>query len=424
MTNKHILLLLAFLPALFSCQDNKGPRRLSIPIVESTLSDTTSRNYSLLRSYSPGQVEGSIFLFGTPEEVIQMTEEFLTADRHNNIDGNHNADELPDFSGETIAALMDIANSPYDDYFVLSNENFIKELTVRNFLFAMDTLALQSPYDTLHPVRKAKAKMVVLASSYASMYGAAEIDTLCRVANPAVPVVSMLDVMSVKALETGDNFLVWTTRDKLDRNVFADYFKHLPGRLARKGTLLTEFHWHQGCPAPDSLRDDGTVRARLLDLLDDYLATQPRRDRKVGSILLDDPLVNADQLQEALESLKRTDEDNLLIYRNLLSPRCRVVSPGEAVTEYCYQMMRENNTFTHKIAYPALKCYVTTPAAYLPESLCDVDGSLAYSYNYGRESGQARPSFSFVELRDRYFSETWMEFMEEKAPKTFSLYVR
>ena len=91
MTNKHILLLLAFLPALFSCQDNKGPRRLSIPIVESTLSDTTSRNYSLLRSYSPGQVEGSIFLFGTPEEVIQMTEEFLTADRHNNIDGNHNA---------------------------------------------------------------------------------------------------------------------------------------------------------------------------------------------------------------------------------------------------------------------------------------------------------------------------------------------
>lgn len=405
---------------LTACQENHTARHLSIPYVERILSDTTTGPYSLLSSYNAADTRGSIVILGEAEDALLMTEAFLNADYCNNIDGGSKSDGLPDFAGETVAPLLDIANQPYDDYAVLKNTDFLKELTVRNFLFAMDTTCLQSPYDTLHPVRKAKAKIVVLASPWSGAFGMAEIDTLRWVANPGIKVISALDAVMDQAMKKGGRTVIWTTEAKRLANLYPAFFKHY--LRARQGQTLPQLGWSIFAPGIDSLRDEGSLRSRFLGMLDDYMETH--RGQRINSILLDDRNVDPVRLQAVIDGIKKTDEDALLGYKNILAQDCICISPWQAVTDSCYALMRRDNSFTHRIAYPAVRFYVTAPAATLPETVCGVDGSLTYSFKYFRESDARQKTYDFIEMRDRYIPEVLMEYMAETTPTTFARYVR
>ncbi|MBR1872123.1 MAG: hypothetical protein IJ795_02815 [Bacteroidales bacterium] len=397
--------------AAVSCREKKVTGAASIPFVEEILSDTTSRNYSLVSSYDSDYHGGTISITGAPEDVMLLAEAFITADMSDNIDGKKGGDMLPDFAGEVIAPVLDVANAPYEDYFTLGNDAFLKEVAVRNFLFALDTVSLISPFDPAHTARKVKAKTIILASSLQAVSGQAEIDTLCRVANPGVEVISALDAMMADAAACKGSSVLWTTRERRDLAVFDKYFERHPA-----------YRCPVYSPAIDSLRDEGSVGGRLLDMLDDMAASG--KTLRIGAIVLDDNELSPSELQEAIDMVRDTDDDYLLVYKNMLAPDCKCISAGESVTRLCYRRMRERNSFTHRIAYPSLKCYVTTPAASLPDTVCDLDGSMTYSFRYYRESGSSGETYSFVELRDRYISEALLEKMKDIAPKTYSLYVR
>ena len=423
MKNKYIAFLCCLAAVLPGCRMKDTKTHTYIPYVASVLADTTSREFSLVRSFDIEDNTGTIAVIGEPEDVIRMTEALLTADSHNNVDGRGASDHLPDFAGETISPIIDLANYPYEDYKKLSNTAFLREVGVRNFLFAMDTSALVSPYDTLHSVRKVAAKAVIYASTSAGIYGFADADTLVRVINPSLTVLSALDVMVDKAREKSDTVLIWTTAEKAAEGIYGDYFaaEGYPARLRERGESGA-VKYRVFASQPDSLRDDGSLKGRVLDLLDKYMMLP--QYGKIHSVVLDDRSISPAELQKVIDDLLQDDEDYMLVYRNLLAPDCECIWAEKAVSELLYSKMRQVNSFSHKIAYPSMKGYVTLPSASLPQSVYGVDGSLSYGFKYGRESNSPRNTYTFVEMRDRYISETLMEYMADNAPATFALYVR
>lgn len=406
--------------AVVSCGPRKQAKRFVIPYVENILSDTTSVEYRAVAANDPHYEGGTISVLGTPTEVIDLTEQFLNYDQHDNISGKKRSDKLPDFSGETFSLLLDMANSPYKDYISMNNDEFLKEINVRNFLFAIDTNTCTNPLDLTTLSYKRRSKAVVFASSYSSAYGYFDVDSLCRHANAELavfaPVQSMLEY-SFAHFEKPLSLVIWSDSEKIGKGIYSSV---IPEFFSSKHS--PESGYQAFSPYGEGMRDGGSAKGRLLDLLDMYIATSGTQ--KISAILLDNSTVSVDELDAAVEEIMNSDEDKLLVYRNLLKKDFECVCPAKALAEQCYFYLRNKNAFTHRISYPDVKCFFTTPVSDLPDALYDVDGSYSYAYKYSRTLNNAFPSFAHIELRDKYFPADLMEYMEKNAPNTFSLYVR
>ena len=413
--------------ALISCRETVKVTRPVPDYLARILADTTSRDYNLVKAYDPASDEGGIYIIGSPEDVMLMAEAFLSSDRYDNITGRGSADHLPDFAGETICPVIDLANYPYDDYIALSSKDLLSEITLADFIFAMDTTCRVSPYDTIHRVRKSPAKAVVVASTYSCIYGFSAIDSLCRRANPYVTVVSALDEMMDQALSAGKKTVIWTSRGKLDGDIYKDFLCEENGmgyrqRRLSRGLSDPEGAWSVFAPAADSLSaPDPTTRDLFFDLLDNWQKSSFPGER-ISSIILEDSSVDVAELKAVIDELKKTDDDFLLHYRNMLSPSCELICPEEVATRRCYGVLRSRNTFTHRIAYPGAKCYSSYPSSHLPSTKYDLDGNMSYSFKYNREGVPTEGTFIFVELRDKYLKSNLLEFMKDRAPKLHSQY--
>jgi hypothetical protein len=176
-----------------SCSNGKPSGTAMIPFVESILADTTSAEYSLVSSYDDSDKQGCIAIIGTPEECFSLSEQFMTSDIFDNIDGRMKGDGLPDFAGETIISVIDAANSPYEGYVLRKNTDFLKEIAVRESLFAIDSSCRVSPYEKDASVPKLKAKVIILASPLMAEYGFSDVDTLFKSLGKDIPVITVKD---------------------------------------------------------------------------------------------------------------------------------------------------------------------------------------------------------------------------------------
>lgn len=432
MNFKRISILLAASAVVFTgCISGRGGGPGTLKLVGSVLSDTTSAVFKASPDVNRDFTNGTIAVIGSSSDALAITEGLLTCDSRNNISGAAQSDGLPDFSGETVSLLIDEANAPYQDYLSLGNEMFLRELNVRNFLWAVDTVVLRSPFDGPEGIFKQRAKIVVLASSFASAYGYEDVDTLCRAAKVSLPVFAPVQSMTEYAYSRHEgiqNIAIWTTDRIKDAGVYA---KCMPEEFSARNDGASTYEVF--CPAVDTLPSDGLslwgepagneIKSRLLDLFDSYIASG--KTSRLTSLFLDDETVSYEALLSIVEDIKRTDEDNMLVYRNILSPDFRVITPGLAIAEQCYDYLRKYNQFTHRIAYPDMKAYLTVPSANLPENDYALDGSLSYAFKYSREEGgEGSGHYTFVSMRDRYVSDSLLEYMSKCFPKTFSLYVR
>ncbi len=414
------LLLLAFCAA--SCGRKKAGEVSVIPLTIKILNDTSSMAYKNISLTAADRSKGTVAVIGAPEDVIRLCENLVSCDMHDNISGKIKSDGLPDFAGETFSEILDFANYPYEEYVALNNAAFLKEINVRNFLSAIDTVCLQSPYDSASRMYRQRAKFVIFASSSASVYGFHDIDSLCRNVGPEsvkvlTPVRSMYDYAASRHGEGAMNILVWGEKDKIDNGIYSSVLDDV---LAVRGDASD---YRVYCSYRDSADTDGPERVRkeFLNVLDCYIAGE---GGKIDAILLDDRSVSGPGLDSLVTYLSRTDDDNLLIYKNILSREVICVSAAKAISEQCYSYLRKENAFTHRISYPDLQFFITYPSVDLPEDVYDVDGGFSFAYKYSRKPDSGRSTFSLVKMRDRYFPETMEDYMETNAPKSYSIYVR
>ena len=290
---------------------------------------------------------GSISVVGPLDDAFFMAEEFLSCDRFDNVDGRGKPDGLPDFSGETLTVISDEADSPYSGYVNAADETHLREVAVWNFLSALDTVSYASQYDREHKFRKTGAKVAVLASSYLSAYGYADIQALDSKVKVISPVHSMFRYALEKSSGKEVSIGVWTTDEILGSGIYST----VASGISEQYPSMT---YSVLCPARDS-----SLENRILTYLRLYRASGA--DRKLDAVLVDDLPLKADELNDALDDMRVNADDSLAVYWNMLSDSFGFVDARMAASTECMEYLRSENQFTHRIAYPKADFYVTVP---------------------------------------------------------------
>ena len=413
-TLRHVFFLLAAVLAV-SCGKHPSGGKYVTPYVSALLSDTTAYDYKVVSAYDVTANNGTIAVIGEPEETLLLTEKMMGSDRFNNISATRRPDGLPDFSGETFAAILDRANAPYDGYFTHANEDFLSELTVRNFVAALDTACFLSSYDKDRLVHKAGAKMVVLSSSLTAACGYWDIDTLCVSASRAIPVVSAPQAMLDLAWERhgeGLNLGVWTTGKSLGAGVWSTVFPRIASKHHDAKATYEVF-------CPDSTV---TVPDRFFEFM--HMYTAAGNSARLSALILDDHAVDADSLRSVVDAVMQVDQDNYITYRNFLADDFEVIDAASAVSSVCYLYLRATNRFTHRIAYPEADIYVTAPSNELPENAYAPDGWMNDDFRFNRAVNVAEPSYLLMELKEKHLTGSFRDMMQVRTPKIFSDYFR
>lgn len=326
------------------CRETAGPGRRTVPFVERTLSER-GRDWALVSGFNPSDSRGSIALVGPVDRNDLLADRFLTGDDFDNIDGRLAPDELPDFSGERIDIIYDMANLPYES-FLGGNEDSLRAVTVRNFLSALDTTLSLGAFDNEKLERKENAKLVIFTSPLSAEFGAFDVDTLVRTAGKSVPVIFPARLILGKQLDRNIAHLhVAVVTDSVTARSGA-YQRVFDELAAERGLLGC------GCVAfqTDSLSYAG-------DLLDGYRAAGG--NMPLSAVVIDDPTVDIGAVRDSFDWIMRVQSEANLGYRKLIADGFVVIDASRAVTDECYRILRATNNFTHDIAYPHSKDYVT-----------------------------------------------------------------
>ena len=376
---------------LASC---KGPEVQGEKVGEYTqslISDTTQNAYQIISLSRNKNIQGNIAVIGEPEFTLLVSENLVKSDMFDNINGKLNPDGLPDFAGETICPTLDSFNSPYASFLTAGKEDALSGVNVYNFVAALDTACYLNAYDTEKILHKSRAKLVVLSSLYSSSYGKKDIDTLRVLTNSRVQIVAPVNAMLDQAWElcgNGLNLGVWTSKNILESGIYPEAIED--EKDSRKDLAAS-----YAVIAPDTA---STVAGRFLDFMKQYSASGDAV-KKLSAIVVDDMSVPVDELREAVKSVMAVDQDRYLTYLNYMSPDLKVIDLREAVATACYRILRSQNIFTHKIAYPQVKLYVTT-------------------------ASERDKSYVTLELKDKYLPEDLRQFMITNTPNIFAEYVR
>lgn len=332
--------------AFTGCKDTVYTGRSAVPCVSEILYGD-GYGLGLLEDYDARDSRGSIVLIGPYDSCL--TAMFINADGLDNIDASPNPDGLPDFSGEQIDVLEDAAHLPYiitsDD-----DKEALRTLAVKNFIHAMDTCCSIGDFDAERLQKKLPAKLVVYTSPLNALHGEFDVDTLCTITGCRLPVVYPSRTVFTKQLERGiDHLHIAVLTDSLTAasGVYPEIFNEIS---RDKGILGT------GCVA---FAKDSVVTVN--SILSGYRSSGG--DMPVSALVIDDPSVSVEEVKESLEYVLSVQNEANLNARKLITNDFVIVDMRGTVADECYRILRKNNIFTHNIAYPVCKQYMTVKAS-------------------------------------------------------------
>ena len=375
---------------MVSCRESGAPSRPLPAYVKSLVSDTLSEGFRPFSDYDPRDHDRDIAIIGSLERVAFLTEAMMGADLFDNIDGRLYGDGLPDFAGETLAPVFDLASDAYPAVVRDSGALKMSDVTVRNLVMALDTLAFSNNYDWEHRISKRRAKVVILASPEMSAYAMQDIDTLRTIAGKDIPVISVVDAMLDEAFAknpAAKTFCVFTP-DSTTLPLYEACLKRYAASHSLEGVTMTA----ACCPA-DSSAD---FLLSFLDIRKAAGASSPA----VDVLLLDDFSLDQGEVSTTLEAVLNPYSEETLAYNKLITGKFCIVSASTAVSRECYTILRSRNLFTHNIAWPKSVCYVTSTL------------------------GNAASQFTLLPFSFHYLKPEESVFLMANSPKTMEAYVQ
>lgn len=327
---------------LTGCKDTGVSGQSTVPYVESMLSGETD-GLQLVSSFNPHETRGSIALVGPYDS--SLVARFLKVDELDNIDAKKSPDGLPDFAGEQVDVIEDAATAPYSTLF---NDDVqgLRTAAARNFILSLDDRCSIGPFDAEKLNEKLPAKLLVFTSPYNAAAGSFDIDTLCRHTGSRIPVVFPAKTVMEHQIDRGIEHLhVLVLTDSLTAasGVYQQIFEEAS---RSRGVLGT------GCVA---ISRDSLIS--LNSLLGKYKSAGG--NMPLSALIIDDTSVSAEEVSASLNEVLSVQNEANLNSRKLITKDFVVVDMQQAVTEECYRILRKNNIFTHNIAYPMMKHYVT-----------------------------------------------------------------
>lgn len=419
----NIQAVILTLLSLSACHHEDVSEFIPVPIVGTALSDTSSVWYKAAGNAPSGGKDGAIAIFGGFDETAVLSEVLLTADIFDNIDGKQEPDGLPDFAGETVMPVFDVVNAPYPGYFGQMNEDFIRETAVKGFLVSASGHCSSSIFDSALSASKPSAKLFILSSSVLAGYGFQDIEYLASAAGIGSgifnTVSSSVSELFMKA-SGPSNIGVWASRDVVSSGVYGNIFRDM--RESRTKRHAPEYaDWAEAseivCLSPDM---SGSAFENLRRFLDTYIAAE--YDRPLSGVILDDATAYGivDSLNIAADSLKASAAPEAEAYKKVMAPDFRFVSPVECVAMDCYAWLRENGRFTHLVAWPEAKGYVTAVSSEVGPRNIGADGLLADGYKYNRAQDSEIETFCIVRLSQSCLTPQQALRMKSLAPKTYN----
>ena len=335
---RKVSIIIAALCAVLSCKQAPKAPRPTIALVQSIVEDTTG-----IRGIVENKrgADGAIALIGDPADVAALSSRFLIRDQVDNVDGRQKRDSLPDFAGETFQAILDAFNAPYSHFLGEGcSTDSLREVAVTNALSAWDTTSFRASTGGRAKLCKASAKILIYTSSLQKEFGLYDVDTLLQLTGGQCTILNPVDVLLQKVKADGArNIAVWAPQAVKDARVWEKAF----GRRA-DATLSV----HTPAPAVD-------IRNRFRDVLRQYQVTGLPLDALIlDGYDMDENLIRA---EIRLIRLGGTEEDRA--FNEMLPGDFRIYNPADALLDATYEILRQENFFTHQIAWPQVKYYET-----------------------------------------------------------------
>lgn len=342
---KHYTIIIAACGLLLSScgSDVSTFGQSTIQFVRSILGDSESPEYRILKSYDPADSDGSIFVVGDSLSCYAAAKQLMKSDDRDNIDGLGESDGLPDFAGESISVVNDVANGLYDSLVLKGKGEVLREITVRTVLMSVDTLCYLSPFDLEGLGKKQKAKMIVLSSPAMAAYGLFDVDSLLMASSCSLPVISPVHTLAEEITEDDNPTVgVITSGLRADAGIYPMLFGKA---AASKGKDVSCY----AAPVDDP-------KKALMSFLDGYIGAG--NVNPIDVIVVDDRACSIERMKKELETILSVMNEEFLKYSDFISPGFRIVEPSSVLRRECYRTLRERNLFTHRIAHPVTESYL------------------------------------------------------------------
>ena len=339
----RILAIVSVLLSALSCRQAPPCSRPPVAVVQNIISGAESDLAAVLSSYDRTSPNGDISVIDSPEREAMLTEALLSADAFDNIDASAVPDRLPDFAGERIVSLMDIARDSY----VQMDSMTLRDIAVRSTISAMDTRLCTGPLDTEYRSSKPSSKVVIITSPEMQAAGAYDIDTLMRAASVDIPVIMPLRTILSGLISAGS----------LNIGVLADGLSSLSGAYDTICEEVAPAGVHSSCFVMST--DDIMGSDVLIEFLQSY--KDSGNSASLDALVVDSFYYDVDDLRSQYASILLEDISENVEVRRLMSSSFDFVTVAQTATEECYKIMRQRNIFTHDIRYPQAGAYLTNP---------------------------------------------------------------
>ena len=329
-----------------SCERQVSSPKPTIDFVEEILNDGENPYNRMLSGIKTDRT-GDICILGRSANAHLLAEIFAASDTRDNVDGFEQQDGLADFAGETITCILDTMDLPYYGFIDSNREEMLRESTVRHILAAVDTVTHISPFDEKGIGHRNRSKFIIIADPFLAEYGAFDADTLLSSFGCGIPVVNPIDIMLDEVMTSGQNSIM---AGILCGKEYSSYGIH-SGKFKAKAK-------EHGIKDADCVvfpigGDESSDMVRVF--LDKYIGagfTKP-----LNAIIIDDYGIEENGIKISLANLISVLNEESMTYRKLIADDFKIVSSSSSVINFCYNYLRENNSFTHNISQPSVSVY-------------------------------------------------------------------
>ena len=458
------------LACLWSCKSKKTESTQDIPIISKILSDVNSRFYMDFGKYPEQRKLLAIGIFDSGTGGLTVLEKFIVCDEYNNVTGEPQPDGIPDFEGEIFNYLGDNANMPYGNY---SNENknsYLRELIIKDALFLL---------------KDKPSKIIVVACNTATAYGLGDIKTLLEKSGTGIKVIGVINAgvnATLQPLDRNEDYAIGVlatagtiasnayertilkTKDELgfkgnitvvnqagigfaesvdgekdyiDRSLLAmcdNYRGPVCGSSEQniKQELLDVYNFDKTNGAlfikqsEDGIRvqlnsSGNYARFHLVSLIEKYRQsgnTTPLKRIILGCTHYPYLL---DTLNQVVTELKNYTKNGEYIYKNLIADNFEFIDPALFTAKECYEALKTNNLLNPQSTETVVTAYISIPALDLPKDKLNDDGSISYSFKYGRNEGTEDITTIVVPFSRKYVGDDVLQRLAKLVPHSYAL---
>jgi glutamate racemase len=339
---------------------------------------------------------------------LTVMEAILSLDAFNNDTLTAGADGRPDFSGESFVYLGDQANMPYGNYPAAGQEDYLRELILKDVIFLLGRRFWPSQIAARPEFSKPPVKAIVIGCNTASAYGLEDIKQAMQQWDLPVVVVGVVEAGARGVLETrprgslpDQTIAVLATVGTCQSGAYPRAIGQALGQAGRRVPTVVQQGFAQLAAAIEGdqqVLSQSTISEIIRADLRALLETHRRGEQPlpIDTIVLGCthfPLIQ-EEILSTFRELRTFQEDGQRPYEGLIAESIQVVNPAELTAKDLFRSLARNRlrsqkaiTETEKQPNSQYHFFISVPNPNLEGIPLGSDGGLDLNYKISRQPG-------------------------------------